>query len=300
MSYQLTDDEVTAFTKRAYGYIEMAPNYTNWAPIKSIPDGYKYTYYKAPRVPRPASSKDGRDYKDVQMSREETSVNITSFRYEFSIPRVVADMARQAGVPIWDENFEAVYRHMDNVIAHLALEGSNSSFDTVAISGLRDGGTDIGATTDALLWGTATKPYANALATLAPLNTAEFGDRTNIKWIVSSNLAPDLWDKYGAGDPAEIDLVRALGIDVIFLPMGTTTELQTYPIAPASANDGVFFMFPKDEDVWHIAEVMPVTVTMNPELNVRSNAYEGYLEWRGTVAVVQATGVQYTNSVNLA
>jgi len=297
----LTDDEVTAFTKRAYGYIEMAPNYSNWAPIKSIPDGYTYKYYKATRVPRAKASKDGRDYKDVQMARTEAEANIVSFRYGFSIPRVTVEMARQANVPIWDENFEAVYRHLDNMIAHLALEGSNATFDSVLISGLRDGGTDIGATTDALLWGTVTKPFANAAAIWGALNTAGFGDRTSLKWIVSSNLAGYLKTKYGAGDPAEEQLVKeTFGFDIIYLPLGTTTELHTYPIGAASADDGVFFAFPKDEDVWHIAEVMPVTVTMNPTLDVESNAYKGFLEWRGTVAIVQATGVQYSNSCNIA
>lgn len=299
-SKQLTDDEVTSFVKKAYGYIEMNPNYTDWAPVKTIPEGYLYKYYKKTRVPRAASSKDGRDYKVVQMAREESEAKIQSFRYAFNIPRVTVDMARIAGVDIWSENFESTLRHMDNMIAHLALEGSNASFDTVNINGLRDGGTDIGATTDALLWNTPSKPRAHAAAIWAALNTAGFGQRS-FKWVLSSNLAAGLKTKYGAGDPDEESLLGPYNIDPpIYLQMGTTTELRTYPIAPATADDGVYFMFPKDEDVWHIGEVIPVTVTMNPTLNVKLNCYEGFIEWRGTVAIVQATGIQYTNSVNFA
>lgn len=295
----LTDDEVTSFVKKAHAYIEMMPNYTDWAPIKRIPDGYKHTWYIQERTPVAEDSKDGRDYKVVQTSRKTDSANIVSYRNAFSIPRVTVEMARLADVDIWAENVAAVLKHLDMTIAHLCVEGSYSG-GKVAINGLRDGGTDIGATVDADAWDTVTNPRKHLAHGWAALNTAGFTGR-KYKWVMSSNLAPGLKAKYGAGDPTHESMVGEYDVDqVVYLPIGASTELQTYPISTASADDGVWFLYPKDEDVWYLAEVMPVTVKMNSELNVRTNSYEGFVEWRGTVAILQATGIQYTNSVNLA
>lgn len=295
----LTDNEVTSFIKEANMYLELSPNYKSWAPIKSIPDGYTHKWYTLEKVPVAAGSKDGRDYKDVQTARAESSASIISYRYGFSIPRVAVDMARQAGVPIWAENVAVSLKHMENTIAHLALEGSYT-WDPVAINGLRDGGTDVGAIPDALMWDTITKPLGH-IAEASKQLTNNGVSPTNLVWIMSSNLYPGLMAKYGAGDPSHMELAKAYGVSqFVFLPIGASTELTTYPIATATADDGVWFVYPNSQEYWYIAEVMPPTVTLNPTLNVKDNCYEGYIEWRGTVAVVHATAVIYFPECDLA
>lgn len=303
-STQLTTAEVTAFNQKAFDYIQIAPSVSDWAPVVRIPECEIYSYKKATRVPRGASSKYGTAYKEVEMAYTPATANVHSWVWMLNIPRPQVEIARKNNVPIWDDNFNAIYRHAQDSIAHLCLEGSEVSLgDTVAISGLRDGGTDIGATTDALLWGTVTKPTANAAAISAALNTAGFGDErfSTMTWILSSNARTYMKTKYGAGDEMEEDIIKkAFFPNIHYLPMGTSTEMTTYPIAPASANDIVFFAFPKSPDVWHIAEVMPLTVTLNPNLNPITNCYQARFEWRGTVAIVQATGVQYSNSGDIS
>jgi len=297
-SYQLTDEEVKSIVKTANMYVEKTSTYKSWCPIKSIPDGYQHEWYIMTEVPVAESSKDGRDYKDVQTAYTTATANIQSYRYGFSIPRVQVEMARQQGKSIWADNIAVALKHMELTIAHLVLEGSYS-WDKVSINGLRDGGTDIGATTDGDVWGTVTKPWTNAAECWQAMNAAGFTGPYN--WIVSNNMAQYLKKKYGAGDPSEWSIVEGDFEATIYLEdMGTSTELTTYPIAPASADDGVFFWIKSDPSVFYLAQVMAPTVSLNPTLNEKLNAYEGYIEWRGTVAVVQATGIQYTNSINIA
>lgn len=295
---QLTDEEVKSIIKTANMYIEKTSAYKKWCPIKTIPDGYKHEWYILNRVPVAESSKDGRDYKDIQTAYTTSTANILSYRYGFSIPRIQVEMARQQGKDIWADSVAVALKHMELTLAHLILEGSYS-WDKVAINGLRDGGTDIGATTDGDAWGTVTKPYTNASECWIAMNDAGFEPPYN--WIVSNNVGTYLNMKYGAGDPPEKELIAsAFDVTIYLEDIGTSTELTTYPIAPASADDGVFFWVKSDPSVFYLAQVMPPTVSLNPTLNAKENAYEGFIEWRGTVAIIQATGIQYTNSINIA
>lgn len=298
----LTDEEVKSIIKEANMYLEMTPNYRDWMPIKEIPDGYTHEWYILEKVPRAATSKDGRDYKLIQTSRQSASANIMSFRYGFSIPRVTVDMARQKKVPIWSENIAVALKHLDNQIAHLFLEGS-SSFDTVNINGIRDGGTDVGAGPDNDPWDTVSNPIDDHLADAwGQLITAGMSPNGPFTWVLSSNLAKGLKAKYGAGDPSQETMVGNYGVDkVVYLPIGTTTELTTYPIAPATGDDGVWFLFPtKDTSVCYYGEVFPPQVKINPTLDDESNSYKGYVEARGTVAVVQSSAIIYFPEVDLA
>jgi hypothetical protein len=297
-SYQLTDEEVKSIVKKAHMYVEKTSSYRQWCPVVSIPDGYTHEWYIQTKVPGAESSKDGRDYKNVQTAYTTATADIQSYRYGFSIPRVVVEMSRNAGKDIWGDNIAAALKHLDLDIAHLVLEGSHS-WDKVTINGLRDGGTDIGGTTDGDAWGTVTKPFTNANECWQAMSSAGFQGPYN--WIVSDNVGLYLNSKYGAGDPAEKLIIQETFDVTIYLEdIGTSTELTTYPIAPASADDGVFFWVKSDPSVFYLAEVFAPKVTLNPTLNEKLNAFEGYIEWRGTVAVVQATGIQYTNSVNIA
>jgi len=62
----------------------------------------------------------------------------------------------------------------------------------------------------------------------------------------------------------------------------------------------VWFMYKKDPSVFRLAEVGPPTTYINPELNQDIYGYEGFMRWRGTMEIVQATGIQYDPDVDLA
>ncbi len=298
----LTDAEITSFIQGAEMFIGMTPSYRQWAPIKQIPEGNKHTWYILEDVPRPTSSIDGRDYKTVQTSRQTNSATIQSFRYSFSIPRVQVDMARQNNVPIWAENVGVALRKMNISIEHLILEGSEIRFGDAAVNGLRDGGTDVGVGPDTMQWSTPPAPINHLQDAWGQLITAGYDPNEPKTWILSSNLAAGLKDKYGAGDPSMEEMVSEYGVDqVIYLAMeasATPTELATAPIGYRTADNGVWFLYPRKTSVWYLAEVFPPRVTLDSKLDEKQNCYYGFIEWRGTVAILQATGIIYFPEVD--
>jgi len=296
-SYILTSNEVKAFLQQADMYIEKESAYRTWAPIRTCPWADTNEWYVLARFEVPRGSKSGADYVEVQTARTSATANQISYTYKFSIPYGDVEMSRTHGIPIWSDNVRVATKQMDYAIAHLALEG-NFTWDPVAINGLRDGGTE--DANDAHVWDTVTNPIDDHLLTsVGNLRTAGFDPPYT--WVLSGNLEKGLLKKYGAGDPPQIDLVSRMGVDqIVFLPIGTSDRDQMYPIAAADNDDGVWFLYKKDPSVWRIAEVGPPTTSINPELNEDTYSYEGFMRWRGTIEIVQATGVRYDPDVDLA
>lgn len=298
-SYTLTSNEVTAINTQADMYIEQASNYPSLVPIREIPNAYYSKWYVLTRFEVPKGSHDGRDFVEVATARTEGNADLISYRYKFNIPFVDVDSARRQGIPIWSDNVGVAMKQMDFQIAHLIFEGTHS-WDPVAINGLRDGGTDTDATLDAILWDTVTKPEIHAAAGYGDLNTAGF--RPPYTWVLSVNLDPGIRKKYGAGDPDQLGLIQSqYGIDqVAFLPIGTSTRSRIYPIAAATEDDGVWFMYKKDPANFRLAQVGPPTLKVNPEMNMDTMSFEGWIHWRGTMEIVQATSCYYEPGVDLA
>jgi len=299
-SYKLTDNEVTSFIMEANDYVKLSVPYNSILPVKRIPDGYTHTWYVNREVQAPQGSKDGRDNFDVRTDRTASSANITSYVYTFEIPRVEVEMARQAGVPIWSENVSNAMRKMNDTILHLQIRGSNAAFDKVAITGMYGGGTDTNGALDDDPWDTVTNPIDDHLASgWGDLNTA--GYEPSYTWLLSSVLRPGLMKKYGAGDPPQIELLSSWGVDeLIFLPTGTVTRMNVYPMGAATGDDGLWFLYKKDPNYAYLAEVFPPTTTLDPQLDMRRQCYHGRIEWRGTVAIVQSTSIVWEDQVDLA
>jgi len=300
-SYRLTDNEVTSFVMAAKDYIKLSVPYTQILPIQRIQDGYTHKWYVNTEVEGPAGSHDGREGYDVRTARTEKSANITSYVYTFEIPRVEVTMAQQSGVPIWSENVAAAMRKLNDQILHLMIRGSNKATgDKVTITGMYGGGTDVDAGLDDDKWDTITNPIDDHLAAgFGDLNTAGF--KGPFTWLLSSNLAPGLKKKYGAGDPSQEQLVDMYDVnEIIYLPCGTVTRMNIYPMGAPTGDDGLWFLYKKDPNVAYLAEVMPPTTTLDPNLDIRRQCYHGRIEWRGTVAISQATGISWEDQVDLA
>jgi hypothetical protein len=240
---------------------------------------------------------------DVRTTREASSANVTSFVYTFEIPRVEVAMAQAAGVPIWSENVGNAVRKMNNTICNLITTGSNA-WDKVDITGLYSGGTVCSTALDAVKWNTASNPITHAAAGFGDLYAAGFpGPYT---WVMSSSLRPGLSTKFGAGDPAAIDLLEPYNINELIFLKGSgssataTTRMNLYPMGTPVGDEGTWLMYPKDPNVAYLAEVIPITTTIKPELDFRRQCYHGRVEWRGTVAIVQATGISYEEAADLA
>jgi len=303
-SYKLTDDEVTDFAMAANNYVKLETSYTDLLPIKKIDDCYKHTWYVSTEFDGPQSSKDGREGYDVRTARTENSANVASLVYTFEIPRVEATMAQNAGVPLWSENVGNGLRKMNANICNWITTGTNA-WDKVAITGMYTGGTVCATALDAIYWSTATSAFQHANAAFGQLNG--YGFKGPFHWVLSSSLRSGLNIKYGAGDPSQIEMLDPFEVpkeNLIFLEGSgisttATTRMNLYPMGSPAGDDGTWLFYKKDPNYAYVAEVMPITTTISPELDVRRQCYHGRIEWRGTVAIVQAHSICYEEQVDL-
>ena len=305
-SYRLTDNEVTDFAMAANDYVQLESPYTEILPIKRIKDCYVHKWYVGTEVRAPLSSKDGRSSEDVRMARTEGEANVTSFVHTFEIPRVEVTMAQNAGVPIWSENIGAAIRKMNATVSHLIFRG-NSAWDKVDITGMYGGGTATTVDLTAVLWNTATSPIIHVASAYTDLTAAGYAGPFN--WALGSACRGGMTVKYGAGDPAAIELLGPYEIpkeNVKFYHQQadgvaeTQMNLSPMGMPPTGGDDFMWFVYKKDPNYAYLAEVMPITTTINPELDFRRQCYHGRVEWRGTVAIVQSTSINYEHQGDLA
>ena len=304
MSYKLTDNEVTDFAMAANDYVKYETPYTEILPIKRIKDCYVHKWYVSTEVDGPESSKDGRQGYDVRVARTEGEANVESLVYTFEIPRVEVTMAQEAGVPIWSENVGNAIRKLNATICNHITTGTNA-WDKVAITGIITGGTATTTDLTAVMWQTATSVLLHAKAAFKDLFGA--GYKPPFTWLLSTVLRADMNTKYGAGDPAQIEMLEPYGVstgDIKFLAgsgvsTAATTRYNLYPFGTPTTHDGQWIFYKKDPNYAYLAEVMPITTTINPELDMRRQCYHGRVEWRGTVAIVQATSLVYEHEANL-
>jgi len=305
MSYRLTDNEVTDFAMEANNYVKLENPYTEILPIKRINDCYVHKWYVSTEVEGPESSKDGRAGHDVRVARTEGEANVTSYVYTFEIPRVEVTMAQNAGVPIWSENVGNAIRKMNDTVSHLIFRGSNDVWDKVAITGMYTGGTACTTALGAVMWNTATSVLIHAAGGFGDLHGA--GYKGPFTWACMAALRPGFNVKYGAGDPAQIEMLGPYEIPPENLKFYhaqadgiAETRYNLSPMGMPVTNDGHWYMYKKDPNYAYLAEVMPITTTITPELDVLKQCYHGRIEWRGTVAIVQATSIVYEHEVDLA
>lgn len=305
MSYRLTDDEVTDFAMAANNYVKYETPYTEILPIKPIDDCYTHKWYVSTEVDGPESSKDSRGVYDVRTARTENSANVQSLIYTFEIPRNEVVMAQNAGVPIWSENVGNALRKENDAICNMITTGTNA-WDKVAITGMYTGGTVVSTALDAVKWETATSVLLHAKAGFADLHAA--GYKPPYNWTLSTSLRPGMNVKYGAGDPAQIDMLEPYGVsksDLLFLAGSgasstATTRMNLFPMGTPVGDEGTWLFYKKDPNNAYLAEVMPITTTIKPELDFRRQVYHGRIEWRGTVAIVQPTSISYEEAADLA
>ena len=302
-SYRLTDDEVTSFIMQANDYVKYEIPYTSILPIKRIPECYVHKWYVSTEVDGPESSKDGRAGYDVRVARTEGEANVASLVYTFELPRNEVEMAQQAGVPIWSENVGNSLRKLNDNICNWILTGTNS-WDKVAITGMYTGGTVCVTALDAVKWDTATSPLLHAKAGFSQL--FDYGYKPPYNWLLTTSLRSGLNVKYGAGDPAQIEMLGPYGVagNLDFVKGSgasttATTRMNLYPAGTPAGDEGMWWMYKKDPNYAYVAEVKPITTTINPELDFRRQCYHGRIEWRGTVAIVQSTSICYEEQADL-
>lgn len=297
---QLTKEELSEVDRLSNMYVEKVSGYRNWCPIKTIPARYYSTFYTVERAGRPEVSKDGRLSREVSVARAESTVNLAVLKYKFFIPRIEVEAARAVGYPQWAETLAVYRQQFEQEVSHLLYEGMSSP---ITIVGLRGGGTDVGATTDlnAVKWNTATSPLTHCAAAYGVLNTAGFSPPYT--WALSSNLDPGNKALYGTGFAANHEALARdnYGVERIqYEGIGTTTQKNIYPLAPATGDDGIWFMTKPEMGNFRLVETGPPEMALDPTYDPEYDAFVAYMRWHGGVEIVHSTSIVHELEVDLA
>lgn len=298
--------DLQAIRTQASKYAQLDSGYRNWMPIETIPRAETSVWYTLASIPGPAISVDGADYEGVRTARTEDSSPILWLRYKFHWDITEVESAQRAGVPLKADDAMIALRMMDDKITQMILEGLDVPD---VINGATEDGTDLGATLDATVVGTADSFITHASTAYNHLLTSGF--RPPYRWIVSDTVAQYLGLPLGAGGGNSqgnyIDqtfgftthIERSIDATTFAANIEIGLEDNCYPFV-YTADDGIWVALAASPENMALQEVFPPTMTINPELNRDTNKYEGFVEWQGTVRFTHTAAACYMEDVDVA
>jgi hypothetical protein len=285
-------------------YAELKPGYRSWFPIETIPRSVTSKWYTLNRVVTPAISMDGSDYVGVRTARTEDSAPVFWMRYKFHWDITEVESAQRAGVPLKADDAMVALQQIDNKIMQVIINGLDFP-DT--INGLTEDGTDLGATLDATMVGTADSFITHASTAYNHLLTNGF--RGPYNWIVSDTVAQYLGLPLGAGggqsqgnyidDTFGFTTYIERAVATASLPVEETLEETIYPMV-YTADDGIWVAIAASPENMALQQVGPPSFTVNPEINRDTNKYEGFVEWQGTLRITHAAAAGYMEDVDVS
>jgi hypothetical protein len=285
-------------------YAELKPGYRSWFPIETIPRSVTSKWYTLNRVITPAISMDGSDYVGVRTARTEDSAPVFWMRYKFHWDITEVESAQRAGVPLKADDAMVALQQIDNKIMQVIINGLDYP-DT--INGLTEDGTDLGATLDATVVGTADSFITHASTAYNHLLTNGF--RGPYNWIVSDTVAQYLGLPLGAGggqsqgnyidDTFGFTTYIERAVATASLPVEETLEETIYPMV-YTADDGIWVAIAASPENMALQQVGPPSFTVNPEINRDTNKYEGFVEWQGTLRITHTAAAGYMEDVDVA
>lgn len=278
-----------------------APLDMSWLPVKQIQDAYVIKDYVMQRVEPPRGSPIGEHAHGVSSSKIETSREIISFRYTYSVNKTDLRIAQRNGYDIIGQNVEMLRSAMQHSILTLVFQGSGAltSTDLPDISGMLDVGEDTDAALDDDAWDTATKPLVHAAAGFSDL-VANFY-YAPYTWILSRNLqAGNLALNNAANPDSHEDIIRRTylqGGSTFYYPNGASAYgaggYTINPLPAATSDDGVWIMFTNDngsgQQNFYLAQVTNGIETTVPSALDENNNLTINMEWRGTPVFRNAT-----------
>lgn len=301
MSYRLRASDLEYVHAEASMYAEHPTGFRNWFPIETIPLTDKAKWYTLNRIVQAALSNDGSTYVGVRTARTEDSAPIVWQRYKVEWTITEVEAARRNGVPLQADDFRVATSQMERKTAQLILEGLDVPD---VINGLTEDGTDLGATLDAIFWGTADQAIKHADAWYTHM--MNYGYPGPYNWIVSTSLMGDLKQPVGTSGLNQGEYIERAFNCRIFPEVGVTTasfdaseDAETiYPFR-WTADDGIWVAIDPKPQNMSLMEFFPPRLTVNPNINRETNHYEAYLEWGGTLAIKQCTACGFMEDVDL-
>lgn len=301
-SYRLLAADVTNVRKAASMYAEGAVNYRQWCPIETIPEAYVSKWYTLNRFVQPMLSREGHVGVGVSTSRTEDSANMVYMRYDFDIPYTELVAARNAGVPLQDDYVRIGLKQMHLKIAQMIYTGLDYP---IQINGMTEDGTDVGAGLDSVKWATAGEAIDHADVAYSHMRT--YGFDPPYAMIVSTGLTGDLAAKHNAmsdlSTRAYIENAFQCTIyDELSAVTGTfdaTPDATTIYPMEHTGDDGIWVFCKPDIENFALQEVAPPQVYLNPERDLESNSFKGFIYWHGTWRTTHNTSICFMEDVDL-
>jgi len=287
-------------------YAQLDTGYRAFMPVETISRAYTSKWYTLEEIPAPALSVDGSDYMGVRTARLEGSNPLLFMRYKFHWDITEVELARKNGVPLQADDAAIALRMVNDKIAQMAIEGIDVPD---VIQGATEVGTDLGATLDAVMVGTADSFIEHASTAYNHMITNGF--RGPYSFIVGDTIAQFLGLPLGAGGGSSqgnyIDdtfgfttYIERSVVDTTFaINAETGTGDSCWPMV-YNTDDGIWVCLAASPENMAIQEVHPPRFTINPEINRDTNKYEGYVEWQGTVRYTHAASAAFMEDVDEA
>ena len=312
VSYRIRGADLEAVRQTASMYAQLDTSYRTIFPVENIPRSLTSKWYTLANIPGPAISVDGGDYEGVRTARTEGSNPVVWLRYKFHWTITEVEAAQKAGIPLKADDVRVGLRMIHDKIAQIAIEGLD--FPDV-ISGITETGTDLGATLDATMVGTADSFITHALTGANHLLTNGF--RGPYHMVVSDTIAQYLGLPLSAGGgrtqkeymeaaltqiggaPGKIFIERATAAATLAANIEIGLEDNCWPMV-YTADNGIWTMTAASPENFAIQEVGPPSVDISGELNRETNTYEGFIDWQGTIRTTHAASTGFMEDVDVS
>ena len=288
-SYKLRGADLEYVRAAASAYAHLDTGIRSWMPIETIPRSMVSKHYVLTDIPGPAVSITGGDYIGVRTARTEAESPLVFMRYKFHWDITEVEAAQRAGVPLKADDAMIALRHINDKIAQMTLEGLDWP---EVVSGATERGTDLGATLDGTMVGTADSFIEHAMTAYNHFITN--GLRGPYNWLVSDTIAQYLGFPLGAGGGQSqgnyindtfgfstyVEHADAIATFAANIEVGLEDRIPPFIY---TADDGIWVALAASPENMALQEVAPPTVIIEPEINRDTNKYEGFVEWHGTV-----------------
>lgn len=281
--------------------LERRAGYRGWFPTEPIPAAIKSYWYYLAKVQEPAISGDGKAWTGVRTARVEGSNPIVYMRYGFEWDFVEIESARRGNIPLQADDASEAMRNLNNKIGQLIIEGIDKP---EPISGLTETGTDLGATLDAVLVGTADQLYIHATTLKNHFITNGVDGPWN--WILGTKIDTyaDLLLANGGGPQRQS--IQNLGLNMFL-----EREVAAASFSVQEENEDIYPMvYTADDSIWvgvsanakyhALQEVFAPRVRLAREMDESDMVWRGWVEWAGTMRQTHVKAAAYMEDVDFA
>ena len=299
--YTLTPRMLEYVKPIATDALELLTGYRSWFPTEPIPASVRSYWYYLAKVQEPSISMDGKSWTGVRTARVEGSNPIVFMRYGFEWDFTEIQAASRNNVPLQADDARMAMHNLNNKIAQLIIEGLDIPD---VIPGLTETGTDLGATLDAVVVGTADQLYIHG--TTLKNHFVTNGVEGPYNWILGTKIDTHADLLLANGGGPQRDAIQKIGLN-IFLER----EVAAASFSTQEENEDIFPMvYTADDSIWvglsanakyhALQEVFSPRVRLASAMDESDMVWRGWVEWAGTIRQTHVKAAAYMEDVDFA